>query len=287
MQRIAELLLRFKEYAAALLLIIISLILISNSSNTRLRSFRTISVGIIASVQSALSWVPNPYALSSENHALRELNRDYALELMRLREAAVKGEKYRAMLEFRQTSPLKLLPAEVLGKSTIQLKNYATLNVGEREGVKISMPVMTERGLVGRVIGVSDHRSIVEMLINRDTRVTARTLGQRIEGMITWNGGSSLLLKNIASVQPVKVGDTIVTSSLSPFYPENIVIGTITKMEEEGGTLFYKITVEPAVNFATLEEAYVVLHSPDEERIALEQRVVAPRQEGTLEGPKE
>jgi rod shape-determining protein MreC len=287
MQRIAELLLRFKEYATALLLIIISLILISNSSNTRLRSFRTISVGIIASVQSALSWVPNPYALRSENHALRELNRDYSLELMRLREAALKGEKYRAMLEFKQTSPMKLLPAEVLGKSTIQLKNYATLNVGEREAVKIGMPVMTERGLVGRVIGISEHRSIVEMLLNRDTRVTARTLTQRIEGMITWNGGSSLLLKNIASVQPVKVGDTVVTSSLSPFYPENIVIGTITKMEEEGGTLFYKITVEPAVNFATLEEAYVVLHSPDEERIALEQKVIAPRQEGTLEGAKE
>ncbi len=230
--------------------------------------------------------MPNPYALSTENHALRELNRDYSLELMRLREAALKGEKFRSMLDFKETSPMKLLPAGVIGKSTIQLKNYATLNVGESEGVKISMPVMTERGLVGRVIGVSEHRSIVELLINRDTRVTARTLGQRIEGMITWNGGSSLLLKNIASVQPVKVGDTLITSSLSPYYPENIVIGTITRMEEEGGTLFYKITVEPAVNFSTLEEAFVVLHSPDDERIKLEREVIAPRQAGT-EGANE
>ena len=68
MRRLADLLLRYKEYALTLLLISISLILISTSNNQQLRSFRTISVGIVASVQEAFSWVPNPFALESENH---------------------------------------------------------------------------------------------------------------------------------------------------------------------------------------------------------------------------
>jgi rod shape-determining protein MreC len=274
MQRFAELLLRYKEYAAALVLIIISLVLISGSSSSKLRSFRTISVGVIASVQSALSWVPNPFSLETENHALRQLNKDLSLQAMELREAGVKVEKLREMLEFKQKSPMKLLAAEVTGKTTIQMRNFATLNVGESDGVKEGMPVITERGLVGRIIGTSNHYCIVQLLINRDTRVAAKTLGERNDGIVTWDGGSSLLLRNIPAVQPQKKGDTVITSNYSALYPENLVIGTISELSEEQGTLFYRIVVEPAVNFATLEEAFVVLHTPDQERLELERRML-------------
>jgi rod shape-determining protein MreC len=270
MQRFAELLLRYKEYATALVLIIISLVLISGSSSSKLRSFRTISVGVIASVQSALSWVPNPFALETENHSLRQLNKDLSVQAMELREAGVKVEKLRAMLEFKKVSPMKLLAAEVVGKTTIQLRNFATLNVGEKDGVKEGMPVITERGLVGRIIGTSNNYAIVQLLINRDTRVAAKTLGERNDGIVTWDGGSSLLMRNIPSVQPQKKGDTVITSSYSSLYPENLVIGTIKEISEDQGTLFYRIVVEPGVNFSTLEEAYVVLHSPDQERLELE-----------------
>jgi rod shape-determining protein MreC len=274
MQRIAELLLRYKEYATALLLIIVSLVLISTSSSSKLRSFRTISVGVVAGVQSALSWVPNPFALETENHSLRQLNKDLSLQAMELRDAGVKVEKLRQMLEFKQKSPMKLLSAEVIGKTTIQLRNFATLNVGEKDGVKEGMPVISESGLAGRVIGVSANYSIVQLLLNRDTRVPARTLGDRNDGLIIWDGGSNLLFRNVPAVQPQKKGDTVVTSNYSSFYPENIVIGTITDIEEEQGTLYYKITVKPAVNFATLEEAFVVLHSPDQERLDLERATI-------------
>ncbi len=279
MQRLAELLLRYKEYAAALALVIVSLLLISISTNQKLRSFRTISVGMIASVQSVLSWLPNPYALETENHALRQLNRDLSMQAMELRDAGIKVQKLRAMLEFKEKSPMKLLAAEVVGKSTIQLRNYATLNVGSKNGVKEGMPVVSEQGLVGRVIGVSDNYSIVQLLINRDTRVAAKTVGGRNDGMITWDGGNSLLLRNVPAVQPQRKGDTVVTSNYSALFPENIVIGTISDISEEQGTLFYRLKVQPSVNFGTLEEAYVVLYSADQERLELERNVIESNQD--------
>ncbi|HVZ39108.1 MAG TPA: rod shape-determining protein MreC [Candidatus Kapabacteria bacterium] len=280
MQRIVELFLRYKEYATALLLIVISLLAISRSSSSQLRSFRTISVGVIASVQSALSWLPNPYALETENHALRQLNKDLSLQTMQYRDAALKVEKLRAMLGFREHSPMKLLSAEVLGKTTIQERNYATLNVGAKAGVKEGMPVITERGLVGRVTGLNDDYSVVELLLNRDTRVAARTLEGRNDGKITWDGKGSLYLQDIPAAQPQKKGDTVVTSSYSPRYPENIIIGIISDIKEERGSLFYQIRVQPAVNFATLEEAFVVLYSPDQSRLDLERKLIEPNQTG-------
>lgn len=278
MRRIAELFLRYKEYAAALILIIISLLMISGSSSSQLRSFRTISVGVVAGVQSALSWLPNPYALQTENHALRQLNKDLSMQMMQLRDAGLKVEKLRAMLDFKERSPMKLLAAEVVGKTTIQMRNFATLNVGAKDGVKEGMPVITERGLAGRVIGVNETYSVVQLLLNRDTRVAARTVNGRNDGMITWDGESSLNLRYIPAAQPQKKGDTVVTSNFSSLYPEDIVIGTIEDIKEEQGTLFYQIKVASAVNFATLEEAFVVLYSPDQSRLDLERKILEQNQ---------
>jgi rod shape-determining protein MreC len=84
----------------------------------------------------------------------------------------------------------------------------------------------------------------------------------------------------VPSVQPQKIGDTVVTSNYSSLFPQDIVIGTVTKVEPEQGTLFYSIQVEPAVNFATMEEAFVVLYSPDQSRLDLERRVIEPAVEG-------
>lgn len=280
MWRIAELFLRYKEYTTAFVLIVISLLLISGSSSSQLRSFRTISVGVVASVQSALSWLPNPYALETENHALRQLNKDLSVQVMQYRDAALKVEKLRAMLEFKERSPMKLLAAVVVGKSTIQLRNFATLNVGSKDGVQEGMPVITERGLAGRIVGVNANNSVVQLLLNRDTRVTARTLRERNDGMIEWDGAGMLTLRYVQAAQPQHKGDTVITSNYSALYPENIVIGTIDSIAEEQGTLYYRIKVKPAVNFSTLEEAFVVLTSPDQTRLDLEKKFLEPNESG-------
>lgn len=275
MYRIADLILRYKEYVAALVLIVVCMIMIATSSNTQLRSFRTISVGIIASVQSAFAWVPNPYALQTENRALRQLVRDQAIELMQLREAGIKGEKLEAMLGFKERSPMKLLTAEVIGKTVIQARNFATLNVGAKDGVAVGMPVITERGLVGRIVGLTPNYSTVQLLLNRDTRLSVMTLRGRNEGMLTWDyvGGRNLLLRQIEAVRPQPKQDTIVTSGYSELFPENITVGTIASIEQEEGTLFYRIVVTPSVDFATLDEAFVVLHRPNDERLKLQSRL--------------
>ncbi|MCB0712245.1 MAG: rod shape-determining protein MreC [Ignavibacteriae bacterium] len=285
MYRIVDLILRYKEYAATILLTIISLLLISGDDEGRIRSFRTISVGIIASVQSAFDWVPNPWALETENHALRSLNRDLSLEAMRLRDAGVKVEELRKMLEFKEKSPMKLVAAEVVGKPTLQLRNYITIDVGSEDGVKEGMPVITPAGLVGRVVGLDDENAVVLLVINADSRIAARTLQGRNNGILFWDKEEKLLLRNIPSVLTQEIGDTVITSGLSSFYPEDIVIGTVSEVEEEQGTLYHKITVTPTVSFATLEEVYVVLFTPDTKRLELERKVL--EQVGSASGGKQ
>lgn len=270
MYRIFELLVRYREYAATIALTLLCLLMISASEDRRIRNFRTLSVGILASVQSAFDWIPNPWELETENRALRRLNRDLSIEATRLRDAGIKVEALREMLEFRESSPMQLRAAEVVGKPTLQLRNYLTIDRGTDDGIEEGMPVLTPAGLVGRVVGLNQSHAIVLLIINADSRIAARTLRSRVPGIIRWDKEEVLLLENVPSVVTQTVGDTVLTSGLSSFYPEDLVIGTIEQVDEEQGTLYHRLTVKPAVDFSTLEEVFVVLHSPNEARLELE-----------------
>lgn len=283
MYRIVELIVRYKEYAATMFLTIVSLLFIAGSDDSRIRNFRTISVGIIASVQSGFDWVPNPWDLETENRALRQLNRDLSLEAMRLRDAGVKVDELREMLAFREKAPMKLLAAEVVGKPTVQLRNFIAIDRGSEDGVEVGMPVMTPAGLVGRIVGMNDSYAIALLIINADSRIAARTLGTRNTGILVWDKEEQLLLQNVPAVLTQPDGDTVVTSGLSSFYPEDIVIGYIDEVTEEQGTLYHRIVIRPAVNFATLEEVFVVMHTPDQSLLDIQADVIEGLEDGEVE----
>ena len=79
-----------------------------------------------------------------------------------------------------------------------------------------------------------------------------------------------MLLENVPTVVSQHKGDTVLTSGLSSVYPKDLIVGTISSVEEEQGTLYHRLIVKPAVDFSTLEEVFVVVHSPDRKRLAFE-----------------
>ncbi len=68
----------------------------------------------------------------------------------------------------------------------------------------------------------------------------------------------------------MQVGDVILTSNYSSIFPANIVVGRVTKVEDENQSLFRRVMVEPAVDFSTLEQVFVIDYVPDAERLRLE-----------------
>jgi rod shape-determining protein MreC len=60
------------------------------------------------------------------------------------------------MLDFKENSRHELKIASVVGKNMNLVRNYFTLSIGSEEGVELNMPVVSEKGLVGKIINVSD-----------------------------------------------------------------------------------------------------------------------------------
>lgn len=273
MQRFIAFVVRYKNYITLSALMVMSLSLMSVGNLSRLGGFRAVIVGSIGWVQSAFAWIPNPVALKSENTALRELNLQLSVESARSRQALVENGVLRRMLELPKYTDFRLIAADVAGKTTTQLRNYATINKGTDHGVHEGMSCITDAGLVGRVIGASRNYAVVQLLLNRDTRVAAKVQRSRVDGIVSWEGESTVALKNVPKSFDVQVGDVILTSNYSNIFPANIVVGRVTRVDEENQSLFRRIVVEPAVNFSTLEQVYIIDYVPDKERMRLEREV--------------
>jgi len=269
MQAFIEFVIKFKNYISFTALVVISLSLISMGNINQIGGFRTVIIGTLGWFQEAFSWFPNPTALRNENIALRELNLQLSNEVTKMREAVVENKALRSLLDFRQKAVQELEAVDIVGVSTIQMRSYFTINKGAKQGIYKGMTLRTDAGLVGIVIGSSKNYAFVESIMNRDIKISAKSLRSEYKGIVVWEGGEDLIMINVPKTHDVKAGDIIVTSEFSNKYPNNIPIGRVKEAKQEPGYLFLKVTIKPYVNFATLEQAFVLKQTPNTELIEL------------------
>ncbi|HYF04447.1 MAG TPA: rod shape-determining protein MreC [Patescibacteria group bacterium] len=275
MRSFIEFVVRTKDYITLSALIVICFAMMTYGNVAQLGGFRTVVVGGIGWIQNVFSWVPNPVALKSENRALRELNLQLSTEAAKMRHAMLENEKLRKMLAFKEPTNTPIVPAEVVGKTTVQLRNFITINRGAKDGIKPGMVAKTDAGLVGTVVSASENFALIQLIIDRDARIAARIERTGIDGIVAWEGEENLIIKNIPKSYDVQAGDLLVTSNYSNKYPAGIPVGRVTEVRDEANSLFRRIIITPSVGFSSLEQLYVVLYIPNPERARLEQEMEA------------
>jgi len=276
LKRIGQFILGVKEYLILTVLLIFSLAFLFSNDNTQIRFLRAVAVGMFGTVQSGLSSIPNVFDLQQENKLLRETNIRLSNEVSNLKEAKLENIRLTRLLNFKEFSGMGLVSANIVNKSIIQTRNTITLNAGESDSVFVNMPVITDAGLVGRVVSTSRNYSIAQILFNKDMRITVKSQRSRIDGILAYDGVSTLSVINIQKSADIIPGDVFITSEYSNLYPSGIPIGTVV---ETGNldNLFMKIIVVPLVDFASLENVFVVKYVQNKERYALEKTFQAGR----------
>ncbi len=271
-QRLYEFVFLFKEYLVVGVLLAVSVTLLALNDDPQIRTIRTVAVVSVGTLQDAVGIIPNYFDLRRENHVLRELNLTLADEVNRLREARLENLRLRQLLGLKERGEFGFVAANVIGKNLQLLRNTVTLDAGERNGVRADMPIVTENGLAGKIVATSSRFAVAQILYNKDIRVSAKIERSRVDGIIRWEGGSTLALQDVAKTLDIQAGDVVITSEYSSFFPPGIRVGVITSARGAEGSLFQSVEVRPAVDFSRLEEVFVITSIPDSDRIALEHR---------------
>jgi rod shape-determining protein MreC len=202
---------------------------------------------------------------AEENAALREENARARLGLTRMAELEAENERLRTMLEFRKARrDLILAGAHVIGKDVSPYARVLriAIDAGVEEGVEEGMPVIAPTGLVGRVARVDGSYAEITLTADAQSTVNVKCRDKGVTGTVTGTGAASNYVSRFSYLhrsEALAVGDVLVTSGHDKAFPPGLVVGTIRSIEERQRALEYELEVSPSVNFADLEEVYVVV----------------------------
>jgi rod shape-determining protein MreC len=193
-----------------------------------------------------------------ENRRLREQVDTLALKAQAAEESRQELTRLRELLELRESVPWTTVPARVIARGTEGSARIVTLDRGSRDGVRLNQPVLTPRGVVGRVIEAAPGASKVQTVLDPNSGVAGLIQRTRVQGMVVGAGDRGCRMEYVSELSNVEVGDVVVTSGLDQIYPKGYTIGIVASIGEGEG-LTKLVELRPEVDFRRLEEVLVVL----------------------------
>lgn len=175
-----------------------------------------------------------------------------------LRESAAASERLADLLRFRSRSWPSTVAARVIGRDSTNWYRGILLDKGERDGIQRDMGVITQAGMVGRVVKTTATSSVVLLVTDPNTAVTALIQRTRDEGLVTGTPRGLLRMKFIPLLSSVREGDVVVTSGLVGNFPKGLMIGVVKHIEKTQDDLFQSAELVPVVDFSKLEEVLVI-----------------------------
>lgn len=248
----------FRDALVLVLCLFLSLFLIILSDQDPGNPFRHIVYNSVGLLSGYFFKIDSYLGLKQEMDRLRHQNIEMAYKNMQIQDAYLENIRLRKLLEFKERSNFRLIAAEVVGFNPHQIFNGLVLNEGSHRGIRKMDAVLTAEGLVGQIVRVDTDNAICQIILDRNSRVSAQIQRNRELGVIAWDGGNNVKLLYVAKNIEVLPGDVVLTSGFSRIFPGNIKIGVVINVSKEKEGLFQDIVVQPAVNFNRLEEVFIV-----------------------------
>lgn len=233
------------------------------------RSGTTVLFEVVAPIHAAVDFaedavrsVWNRYialiGISEENQALQARVMELDSEQGMLQEYKNENQRLRTLLELGSVSQLKGVAANVIGDEPSGWGHGVVINKGSSLGIAVGMAVVHPRGVVGQVVAVSPNFAHVLLVTDHSSGVDVMTQDERVRGVVEGVGAEHCELKYVSKQTPVRVGDTVITSGMDGVFPKGVIVGAVTKVAIETGTLLQNVEVKVAVDFDKLEEVLVV-----------------------------
>jgi rod shape-determining protein MreC len=254
MQTLLKILLRYSNFLVFIALEVAAFLLIDyNSAYPR--------SSILSTANEFVAWQHAQVNNIGEYFSLRSQNEQLAIENAELR------NQISAMDSAKNNTPIHYQSAKVVQMTTDQLHNYLTINRGSKDGIQRGQGVRNEDGVVGIVRTVGTNYSVVLPVISTLAHLSCRFAKNDYLGTLQWDGKDCHFaqLADVSTHMVVNPGDTIVTSGLSPVFPEGIPVGIVENCVLKEGDSYYTIRVRLHANFKRLKYVEVVQNAHQNE----------------------
>ncbi len=269
---------KYQSVIIACLLIIVSLILLSYSIKqpSKIGFFRRLVLetaapfaNIVTVSFEGLNEAWNRYiflvGLEEENRRLKKGNALLTQETIKYREGYLEGTRLQKLLALKERVNYPTIAARVIARDQTSIIKTILINKGTSHGLRVDLPVLSDQGVVGRIVETSSHVSKILLLIDESSNIDALVQETRIQGIMQGAGSLGCSLKYVSKTETVNVGNIVISSGLSGLFPKGLLFGSVKSVDKTDSGLFQKIDVTPFVDFARLEEVMVIVLNKDDE----------------------
>ena len=199
-----------------------------------------------------------------ENELLKKQVQELINENIRFSQDEYELNQLRSLFEIKgDYSEYDITAAQIISKDTSNWYSTFVIDKGMDDGLAVDMNVLSESGLIGRIIAVGNNWAKVSSIIEDNSNVYGTVLSTKdnllVSGnLISFQEGRILFSQLHDSGNLVNVGDKIVTSNISDKYLPNILIGYITEIEDDPNNLTKSGKIVPYTDFEHLDTVIVI-----------------------------
>jgi len=265
-----------------------------NTPPSRLRSLQTLVFGLVAVglVLLALggylapisrialnpfiavqSWIATRYQAVQEfirapqdTARLRQRNSELEAEVAQLQSQIIDLQQQlagtnvlSALVDFARANPEnRYQAAAVISRDPNPFLHYVIINRGSDDGLRRGMPVVTQQGLIGRIVAVTALAARVQLITDPASTVNVRLDPSQAQAVLLGQITGDVVLEMIPQDAKVQPGDLVLTSGLGGGYPPNILVGQVASIRSQDQDIFQTASVQSVVDFSQVEIVLVI-----------------------------
>lgn len=261
---------RRKTFPVFIVFFLLSLLIFVLSQKGWVSGFTGVFQVITLPIQRSSFLFFNTYSRGDKNSELASLKKENIdLRVQAAKVAALEKDNRALRDQFAVTKPnfKTLLPTFIVGMPAflpgVSTVDEVIIDKGSRDSVKVGNSIVFKDNLIGKVVRISPHLSVVDLLNHKGISFTAKTSATHALGISQGDGKETIVLNNVLLSDTLQKGDIIVTKGDMQAdglgFAPNLVVGKIISVNKKTSALFQSAEVESLVDVARLEMVFVVL----------------------------
>ena len=213
---------------------------------------------IFAKISYPSKWYKDVLIIQEENQILKNEVIQLSLLNSELESYRKENIRLRELLNFNKDQTINYLTANVVNKSFGITNHTITVNIGEEEGLTKNLPVLDENGLLGKTIKLSEHAALIQLITDKNYRVSIRVGEKKSLGIFVPSHGKYGILEGVRKSMNLSVGEIAYTSGISDIYPANIPVARVIAVNSNTARPFQDVTVEILADLQNFNYVFVV-----------------------------
>ncbi|MFC3174404.1 rod shape-determining protein MreC [Novosphingobium bradum] len=203
---------------------------------------------VMAGLWGYLSWGPRHAAMEHELQIAR-------VQLAEARALADENRRLKALAGLAQADSGPVAFARLIDSTASSPRRFATLSVGRDKGVTVGMPVRSPAGVVGRVLEVSARTARILLITDPESLLPVMRGRDGVPAFAQGRGDGTLQVRLVSlGINPLKVGDVLVTSGSGGLYAPGMAVGVVVSLTRDGAIA--RVLSDPT------QSAFVAIYPP-------------------------